>query len=101
MPVSGTFALGAGCLVLDFDRPLQATPLDLANWALTANLQDWTALTMQAGAPGAHQVTGTYAPALASPAADRVSYSPPPHDVVSLAGTPAIAFVNFPLTLLP
>lgn len=101
MPVAGTFARGAGTLILDFDRPLLAGPVDALNWQVADNGWSHASLVVTAGAPGPHQVTGVFAPQFPGLAGTFCSYQPPPFDVRSLAGTPAAAIGRFDLIPLP
>lgn len=101
LPVAGTFARGAGTLILDFDRPLLPGPVDPLSWQVADNGFSHNTLGMTAGAPGPHQVTGVFAPQFPGIAGTFCVYLPPPFDVKSLTGVPAAAIPRFDLVPLP
>ena len=88
-------------LIVTFDRPLHPGPVNLGNWRVFTDNFRWAALTMDAGAPAANQVTGTMNTTIGAPPGSTVLYLPPPFDVLSVPGLPAAGFVDFPLTVLP
>lgn len=96
LPLSATFNLGSLAWSCTFDQPLQAGALDFANWSLRASGDAYTATS--AAAAGS-VVSGIATIATPAPAADDITFAPPPFDVLSLAGLPAIAFADFPLVV--
>lgn len=91
-----------GILVLLFDQPLQAGPLNAFNWSVEAISKRWTCDVIDAGVPVANAVTGAFTQRVPPEApGTRVNYRPPPFDVLNGDGVPALAFEDFPLTPFP
>lgn len=93
IPIAASFV--DPVLTVQFDRQLQPGLLDEGNWVFRwANdlyfVLDATAV--------ADTVVCNSVPDVLDPGPDVVSYSPPPFDVISLLGTPAAAFSDFPIT---
>ena len=87
-------ALGS-TLTVRFDRPLQPGPLAAENWAATWD--DVSRLPDTATAAGS-QVDIAMHEDEVDFTGSRCSYAAVPPDVMALAGTPAAAFGDFPIT---
>lgn len=99
MPISGTFLVFAGVMVLHFDRPLDPAILDKGNWMVHQGGFEWTCVLARSGLPFPNTVEGNFTKT-GNPTGPGTScgYDPPPFDVTGTTGTPAAGFVNFPLT---
>lgn len=99
LPISGTFTVSTSVLVMDFDRPLIAGPVDAANWSVHHATTKYNGAVATAATPGPHQVTVQLFPGFPPPSpGSRAYYNPPPFDVRSLSGSPAALFADFPIT---
>lgn len=99
------FPLGAYTLVIfgqrfffvEFNEPLvPGTGLDIGNWSWTWGNYRWAATAVAAGANLIR-----LRPIRGNPTADpdRISFDPPPHDVLALSdNSPAASFSDFPIT---
>lgn len=97
VPVSAVFLDGVSPRIeVTFDRPIKdpGVPLDAANWTVIWAANVWTNVLVLV--LGGNVVVNRLAQAPAAPP-DRVSYAPPPFDVVGLDDVPAAAFVDFPV----
>lgn len=102
MPVSGTWQATTHTVTLTFSGRLQPGLSAPANWSGVAFDVGFANFTT----PGPVTIAGftvTFTAALGFPALgpNRVTYSPPPFDVISLGGVPAPPFADFPLTAVP
>lgn len=104
VPVSATFSLATKLIVVNFDQPLVAGPLNAANWEghsdIGAGLDKWTPVGVpQAVASRVQFISQTLAPSFVT---DQVDYRAPPFDVIGLVGgLPAAAFTGFLMTQVP
>ena len=99
MPISGTFLVFAGVMVLHFDRALEPAILDKLNWEVHQGGWAWSCAVARSGLPFANTVEGNFVKtALPAAPGTRVNYRPPPFDVTGTTGVPAAGFLNFPLT---
>lgn len=96
VPIAATLVFATGAWTCTFDRPLQPAVLDFSNWALRATATIF--LPTSASASGSI-VTGASTGSIIDPGPDVVAYTPPPFDVLSLPGLPAVAFTDFPLVV--
>lgn len=96
IPIAATFVVATTAWTCTFDQPLQPGVLDAANWTLRENSNARTASTATAAS---NVVSGLMGLGAADPGADVINFAPPPADVLSLTGLPAVAFTDFPLTV--
>ncbi|MBA7664504.1 hypothetical protein ES703_72565 [subsurface metagenome] len=82
-------------MVITFDRRLAPGPLDILNWI--ARYENMIYTCDAAEAEDDH-VTAIMQGPVENPGADQVTFSPPPFDVISRRGIPAVAFADFPIT---
>jgi len=93
VPISATPA-GLGIVVV-FDRPLQTGIITSTNWSFRLANARW--FITDATATGSSVIiTGSEDESDFGP--DTVTYEATVPDVISLAGTPAAAFTDFPIT---
>lgn len=71
--------------------------LDTANWTVIFGNFFQTVALANAALVGPNIVQLDLIPGGAAPGPDRVSFAPPPFDVVGTAGGPAPAFADYPL----
>lgn len=102
VPIAATFDLAANVMTVDFDQPLQVSPLDAPNW--NARIQGFRRSTTQVftspALPDNRVTARQWTIDLMDPGPDVVSYRPPPFDVLSVPGTPAPLFLDFPVTVV-
>lgn len=98
VPVSAVAARAAGTWAVTFDRPLTAGALNAANWLITKPAGGGTVVATGASASGS-VVSGTWVGGIGAPGTGSIEYAPPPFDVLSASGQPALAFSGFPLTV--
>ena len=96
IPLAATLVFATGAWTCTFDQPLQAATLDFTNWAMRASGTIF--LPTSASASGSI-VTGASTGAIPDLGPDVVAYTPPPFDVLSVPGLPAVAFTDFPLVV--
>lgn len=83
-------------LTMTFSIPIEDAQLETPNWVVRHNNINFTVFSAEA--TGGRILLGLIS-GLPSIGPDVVSYSPPPHDVVSAVGhVPAPAFADFPIT---
>ena len=98
-PVSARYFQLAQTFEVTFNRNLTPGVLAHLNWTMKPNGFNRIANTATAAA---NLVTGTTAVHIAGPAIDTIKYAAAPADVTALReGTPAVAFTDFPMTILP
>lgn len=95
-PIAATLSTTTGLWTVTFDKALQPGVLDFTNWFFRAANTAW--LGDFATAAGA-VVAGTATQGLEDLGPDVVNFTPPPFDVLSLTGLPAVAFADFPLVV--
>lgn len=96
VPVAATLVFATGVWSCTFDQPLQPAVLDFGNWAMNAT--DTIFLPSSASSSGS-VISGASAASIISPGPDVITYTPPPFDVLSVPGLPAVAFTDFPLVV--
>lgn len=96
LPIAATLVIATGAWTCTFDKPLQPAALNFANWTMRASGDQWAATS--ATSSGA-VVSGVALIGLASAGPDVIFFTPPPFDVLSLSGLPAVAFADFPLVV--
>lgn len=96
IPIAATFIVATSAWTCTFNQPLQPGALDTGNWTLRATGNAHTAATATAAGS---VVSGVMGLPVADPGADVVNFAPPPADVLSLTGLPAVAFTDFPLVV--
>lgn len=96
IPIAATFVVATTAWTCTFNQPLQPGVLDAANWTLRENSQARTASTATAAG---NVVSGVMGLGAADPGSDVINFAPPPADVLSLTGLPAVAFTDFPLVV--
>lgn len=80
---------------IDFDANLIDNPaLAVANWTVRYLGNNYT---VSAAAADGIVVTLTVAVGAPDPGLDIVSFTPPPHDLISANGRPVLEFIDFPL----
>lgn len=99
MPVSGTFDVSLGSLVLTFDKPLVVGALDERDWTVNADASEWDPDTAAVPAGNPLTVVSTYTRGGAG-AGETVRYTAVAGDLVGQNGQPVAAFV-FPITVVP
>ena len=96
MPTNATwFAFPGIHLIVDFQHQLEPGPVDHTNWTAVHGLTNYIAT---AAAVAGNQVTIQMLNNGIGFGANRCTYAPPPFDVRTPHGTPAAAFVDFPIT---
>lgn len=95
-PTKATFFTLPDRVVVDFDGPLTAGPLDTANWFIRRLNQGWPTPSVAAAAAAVTITLG--APGWPNPGFDSVSYRPPPFDLLSATGQPSAGFDHYPIT---
>lgn len=88
------FAFPGPELLVTFNRPLAPGPLAAANWSAVIPPNAYNATS--ASAAGS-VVTAPMAPIGAGAGLQRCTYAAAPPDVLDAGGTPAAAFLNFPV----
>ncbi len=103
VPISATFAFtdgATGVLTVNFDQPLQPGATASANWIFHAGL-DGTFPAGPAGTVTESTVKIVKTRTLLTPdSPTRCDYLAAPADVLSLGGLPAVAFADFPVTVI-
>jgi len=90
------FGLPPNTIIVTFNHPLNAGPLDPTNWS-AVHLLFKQACTSAVAA--SNTVTLTMAPGAPTLDPNTVTYAPPPYDVTAgPRAVPAAAFAGFPLT---
>lgn len=97
LPIAAEFIVATSAWSCTFDKPLQPGALNSANWSLRAN---GNALSANTAAAAGNVVSGIMGLPVADPGIDVINFAPPPADVLSLTGLPAVAFAGFPLTVI-
>lgn len=102
-PVQAIYSTGTGRLRIEFDRPLIQQDLNQANWSgvlkPNAITFDWSGF-LPAFTSGRFADIGVNI-GLPGAGADRVSFAPPPFDVLSArTRLPTQAFADFPVTIV-
>lgn len=98
VPIAATYDVLLDKLIVTFDRTLvpQAVTAGTITFRVSGNLR--RAINIAAAGT---TVADDSVFVVASPGADVVNYAPPPFDILDLiTGAPAVAFADFPLTLL-
>lgn len=96
LPIAATYVVATTAWTCTFDKPLQPGALNAGNWTLRENDNARSANTATAAGS---VVSGTMGLPVADPGADVINFAPPPADVLSLTGLPAVAFTDFPLVV--
>ena len=87
-----------GPVLIDWSEVLQFDGgLDTGNWALRLN---GMAQTITSATASGNSVVLTRVDGPVSPGPDEVSYSPPPYDVISAEGVPALGFDAYPVDMI-
>lgn len=103
-PVEAIYSLGTNRLRVEFDRPLIEQNIAVGNWGgvLKRNAvpDNWTGF-LPTFTSGRFADVGVNI-GLPGVGADRVSFAPPPFDVLSArTRLPTQAFADFPVTIVP
>lgn len=102
LPVSAAFKDSTGLLVVTFDQPLQVGVIDVANWAMTADVGFGPAAFIPDPGGPINGITATIHLTEDAPGAglDRCSYAAAPANVIGLvSGLPAPSFADFPVVV--
>jgi hypothetical protein len=94
-PIPVTAVWSAGVLTVNFDRPLQPGELIASNWFIRIDGASYGITFVEAVG---NSVRLNAEQGEDDPGPDVVSYSAATPDVLSLAGIPAAAFTDFPIT---
>lgn len=97
VPVDADYDAPSNLLRVTFDRELTPAVLDPANWSLHFAMSRFTCSAAQVFPGDPYTVVGVMVFAAPSIQPNKVSYAPPPFDVISTAALPAAAFANFPV----
>lgn len=102
LPIAATIEAATGDVEVEFDRDLQAGPVDHLNWHLIANIGAGN--NIQTPQPGAQTIGpfvrfATIEAGLGFPPFG-ITYLPPPFDVRSLPDVPAAAFADFAIAVI-
>ena len=98
-PVAATYSVLAQSFTVTFNRNLTPGILNGLNWTMRPGgfLRVGNVVSALANV-----VSGTTNPHILGPALDTIQYAPPPSDVLAARdSTPAAAFTDYPLTILP
>lgn len=97
IPVSAVHHLGPERVIVTFNRPLAdgVKVFDVGNWIVKFAGFRWSVIGLVV--IGGEMVILKLATVVAVPPVG-VTYDPPPFDVTDLAGMPAAAFADFPIT---
>jgi hypothetical protein len=91
-------AFAAPTLTVTFDRALQPGALAPGNWSARFGNTLQLCSAANVGGPGNTQVICAMVADGLSIGANACTYTAAPADVISTAGIPAAAFMNFPIT---
>ncbi len=91
------FTIATSLLVVTFDQPLAPDTLDITNWFMRA---DNEAFPVTSAISAGSIVTLVGGIGSADVGDDVVTYTPPPFDVIGMNALEAIAFADFPITLV-
>lgn len=97
VPIAAALDTGTGAWSCTFDQPLQPAVLTALNWMMRTGSSTWaasSAASSGAVVSGASSNVGPDAPG------DAINFAPPPFDVLSLTGLPAVAFTDFALVVV-
>lgn len=95
LPIDAAHHAFPNRVVVTFDKPIQPGLLDPGNWYWR-----WNNVVHDAAAPCTavgNTLVCTEGGGVGGIGDNEVNYAPPPHDVLSLTGTPTQAFTGFPL----
>ena len=98
VPVLAQLTRAGTILRVEFDRLLEPGPLNTRNWRGVADFREFIMDFMLAADSSA---IGRPIFGVPSPLTPRVTYTPPPFDVRSLAGFPGAPFQNVPIDVFP
>lgn len=106
VPIAATLTIGTRTLTVTFDRPLQPGVSAPGNWTGRGLFIFTGRASFDAAVPltiAGSTVSGVVRELVlpVPPPGDAVNYAAAPPDVRSLAGVPAVAFADFPLTSIP
>lgn len=102
LPVSAVLDSGTLLAFIEFDQVLTTTPVLVpGNWTVIADVGGGPRMFVcsNAAASGLF-VAAQFVDTSPDAGADRVTYSPPPFDVVNESMVPAGSFTDFPLTVI-
>lgn len=96
--LSARYGVSTDTLRVDYDILLQPGPVDPTNWVINATAVEHVGIV--ALVSGSTIIVN---PMTVSPGSmpDRIDYSPPPFDILGLAGGVAPAFAGLPLAVSP
>lgn len=97
IPISATFDVSSEILIVRFDQPILPGILDPGNWSVRAANERFPSTTSIATDSIVTTIAGTAVPEIGP---NQCFYTPPPSDVIGQNALPALAFANFPVTLI-
>lgn len=99
LPVSAEYTLSTQSFTCVFDQQLTPGVLAQTNWTMKQAANNRIGAIVSAAG---NTVSGTTGAHLAGPLPNTIEYAMAPADVTSLlTGTPAAAFTNFPMDVVP